>query len=403
MGRRKKKFVFIFFFGNLFVQKEKTEFRIYEMAFRNAETQIIMDISFADMEESELSATLCEIWFKYLRGDADFSKWKTALRKFSFEEYGEQLFAFMISIRSYQMFIAFLEVYPSMGPSLLDLVPHYGCYRDMVDIVVHLLPSNSEHVSDLQSNMMSESSEAFVMATIQYLGDKIASGDVLAATWAPSASDMGKRNLRTLLGKLIAQYMWNKSHPDEMFSKNKYKACKEYRQNLSKLRNNLVEPCLTGKRRMDDTTIPSGAALKKYRRLSKLRRNKNPKGAKVHGTQVNACDIVEKFFNATPGKVYANGRNGKMNTEFAVLNAQFADIHRHFGEGGLAGKSVCIADVSVSMDGTPMYVSIAFAILISLTAHQDFRDKFITFRQHPTWHHLPASKGTVIDFYELVM
>ncbi len=59
------------------------------------------------------------------------------------------------------------------------------------------------------------------------------------------------------------------------------------------------------------------------------------------------------------------------------------------GEPGLdAGNLLVMADVSGSMRGTPMEVSIALGILCSELAREDCRDMVMTFETEPKWHRL---------------
>jgi hypothetical protein len=52
------------------------------------------------------------------------------------------------------------------------------------------------------------------------------------------------------------------------------------------------------------------------------------------------------------------------------------------------GKIVCMSDVSGSMSGTPMEVSIAMGLLISEISHPAFRDLVMMFHENPQWHDL---------------
>ena len=49
------------------------------------------------------------------------------------------------------------------------------------------------------------------------------------------------------------------------------------------------------------------------------------------------------------------------------------------------GNLVAVADVSGSMSGVPMHVSIALSILVSELASPAFKDRFITFSEQPSW------------------
>jgi hypothetical protein len=110
---------------------------------------------------------------------------------------------------------------------------------------------------------------------------------------------------------------------------------------------------------------------------------------KVKGKQLFPHDIVETLFN---------GRTGVSSLEKEVYNAQWKDIRANLlaqlaaaqGEGGEAkavnvGKLVPLSDVSGSMNGTPMIVSIALGILVSEVNHPAFRDRVLTFESQPQW------------------
>ena len=58
-------------------------------------------------------------------------------------------------------------------------------------------------------------------------------------------------------------------------------------------------------------------------------------------------------------------------------------------------RVVPMADVSGSMSGTPMLVSIALGILASEVTHESFRDKVLTFHERPRWHDLSGETSFV--------
>lgn len=58
-------------------------------------------------------------------------------------------------------------------------------------------------------------------------------------------------------------------------------------------------------------------------------------------------------------------------------------------------RVVPMSDVSGSMNGTPMLVSIALGILISEVMHPAFRDKVMTFETTPSWHDLSGHASFV--------
>ena len=73
--------------------------------------------------------------------------------------------------------------------------------------------------------------------------------------------------------------------------------------------------------------------------------------------------------------------------ECEVLNAQWAAVRQSvLGEQCALASYVCMADVSGSMAGTPMHVSIALGILLSELTAPPFRDRVLTFSAVPQWH-----------------
>lgn len=107
---------------------------------------------------------------------------------------------------------------------------------------------------------------------------------------------------------------------------------------------------------------------------------KNPGGKKkAHGKNLMPHELV---------KIYFDGLETDMDL---TLEAQWIDIREKLKESGALGKFVVMSDVSGSMSGTPMLVSIAFGILISELNHPAFRNRFLTFDSNPSWHILNES------------
>ena len=119
---------------------------------------------------------------------------------------------------------------------------------------------------------------------------------------------------------------------------------------------------------------------------------------KVKGKQLYPHQIVETLQKGV-------GRGGGIGSlEKEMLNVQWIDIRRNLLEqlaaaqgpaeegpaavadrGINVGKLVPLSDVSGSMSGIPMLVSIALGILISEVNHPAFRDRVVTFESNPQW------------------
>jgi len=71
------------------------------------------------------------------------------------------------------------------------------------------------------------------------------------------------------------------------------------------------------------------------------------------------------------------------------LEHQWDSMVKDNVNAGSLGKTIVLSDVSGSMEGTPMDVSVALGILISDFSEEPFRGKVITFSSEPQFHELP--------------
>jgi hypothetical protein len=114
---------------------------------------------------------------------------------------------------------------------------------------------------------------------------------------------------------------------------------------------------------------------------------------KVKGKQLYPHEVVDSLYRSL-----CSNRVKVSSLQKVVLDAQWKDIRRNLlaqlaaaaGEGASApsislGKLIPMSDVSGSMSGTPMLVSIALGILVSEVNHPAFRDRVMTFDSNPDW------------------
>jgi hypothetical protein len=96
-----------------------------------------------------------------------------------------------------------------------------------------------------------------------------------------------------------------------------------------------------------------------------------------------------KAKNLMPHELVREFMNHRSNSDL-TLEAQWKSLVQSLKELGSLGNMIALSDVSGSMSGIPMEVSIAMGILLSELAVPAFRDRFITFHESPTWHKLPT-------------
>ena len=92
---------------------------------------------------------------------------------------------------------------------------------------------------------------------------------------------------------------------------------------------------------------------------------------KINSSQVYPHELVKNYIN-----------DGEVND---VIEAQWKEIVKHVNEFGTLGDTVAVVDVSSSMEGLPMEVSIAIGILISECSSDSFKGFVYTFDTKPSF------------------
>jgi hypothetical protein len=110
-------------------------------------------------------------------------------------------------------------------------------------------------------------------------------------------------------------------------------------------------------------------------KLSKGEVKVNAKGLQPH-------ELVEKYLNGS----------SELNTLF---EGQWKTIVEDLKKTGTFDHVTAISDVSGSMSGTPMVVSIALGLLVAACTKEPFNNRVLTFSESPTWHIL--KKDTLHD------
>merc|ERR1711977_464648 len=83
-----------------------------------------------------------------------------------------------------------------------------------------------------------------------------------------------------------------------------------------------------------------------------------------------------------------------------LVNAQWAAMKRDVVEqiastGSKRGALTALVDVSGSMSGVPMEVSIALGLLVADLADEPFKHRVLTFESTPRWHKIPSTASPV--------
>lgn len=161
---------------------------------------------------------------------------------------------------------------------------------------------------------------------------------------------------------------------------------KKYRKTLSKLRNHIdvveVKMCAGQWDEINFEQVPSKATLNYRKAFEKQAKEsyveylaKVEKGeAKINTAALYPYDIL---------RTLVENVNSAMSIKAADLQWRALP---NFIDGD--GKGLVIADTSGSMHGLPLYIAISLAIYFAERNNGPFKDVFMTFSQHPTFHRL---------------
>jgi hypothetical protein len=308
----------------------------------------------------------------------------------------------------YIMFLALQEHFPVEILLLIPCISVYGSYLDFCKLMKLVNEKKQESISDKikKSNYI-----AFERAIISYyskqlqhdqcvLHTSIATKDSLpilslAAKWAPRENKQYKEFAHQLAQRL---------YPSQ---KNKHILYRKLIVNLSKqLDVTEIKMCANLYHEIDFSKVPS-KCLNKNRKAflneclnsSNLRHSERESRnncrlhllsalatGKVNGKDMMPHELVHQLYNSSQIS----------EEEVQIYDSQWQKIRENVltsmlsssscSENSISlGKLVPMVDVSGSMSGTPMMVSIALGILVSELSHDHFRNRFLTFETNPSW------------------
>ena len=324
-------------------------------------------------------------------------------------------------------YFMFLEIYKYYPQTVLNMLPEYaelGYWKDYNQILVIIdrdLRSNDNVEVQQSLNILVDAIESLMVEQLQddqntyqeWLVEKRNAEQQgirftkrlelsLLAKW------VGKENRQFDKSIKIAKRLAKRLFPED-FAKDFRIAMKKYRKMygpLNKAINTTERLMASGNFDQILFNLVPGRCLNKNRRAflnlkgrqGKEERSVNPKRKKCRS------HLLEHLELAKQGKVKMKGRtmfihelvsqimdnNNMASEEIDLISAQWQAHQEHYialmiETGTSLGRGVVLADLSGSMSGVPMQVSIALAIFISSLAHESFRDRFITFETVPRW------------------
>jgi hypothetical protein len=293
----------------------------------------------------------------------------------------------------YRFFLQLFEEYPEVCKAVISKIPDQGIgsWKDLTVLADRLDKKEMELKETIVETFCSKLKED---------STKEPKNRSLVAKWAPRE---GKRY--SWLAKRIANKLsLGKSVGDNL---------KQYRQLVSKMTKEAdipeVKMCDGRWDEINAKSLPSrclkfNTQALLYQKKDGSIRDKKEKGNvemtdAYHEMRIRCREkFMAHFAAAAKGEAKVNGKTLQPheivqeyiygNQKVDALEGQWLDLRKSVEKLGSFKKFVVLSDVSGSMSGTPMMVSIALGILISETNHESFKNRVMTFSEIPTWHNL---------------
>lgn len=321
------------------------------------------------------------------------------------------------------LYCSLQSLLPTATFSTLDLVPEYGCWRDLFATPTQSIQYNAAVSRIVKDQLIKD--EAAVAGTAP--GDKPKLS--LLAKWLPREHS-NKPELR----------LWAHSLARDLNPESRC-ADKDYRKRVTALNKVLdtVETTMCGGEwsTIEPSHVP-GRALNKYRSAFLNQPVKGQFGRKEPRTDADrvACEqhFRAHFEKAAKGEAKVNGADtvfphelvhrvlcgdGYTEDERNAIQASWNAIRDPVRRAGALDRTLAMCDFSGSMSGTPMDVSMALGCLISEVNTGVFANHILTFDSTPTLHKFKTTdlvdrvnevrhlaQGTSTDFqaaYNLVL
>lgn len=306
---------------------------------------------------------------------------------------------------SYDIFLELSKQYPDTAGKLLNFFPHYGYWKDLFHIMelAQADPTvDGDKINETCYDIMAEQLRKDMMTLDEDNNDTMS----LLAKWLPRENSHFDKKLkfvnafasRVFPGSVIDARSWESS------------AKAHYRKTLAALTERLKLPEVLLAAQREDEIRFKKLASKATLRLRRVFLNETKNGD-TRSDNPKRIRLTRRFLKYTVNNGLKGGqlmpheivsliikKHNMSKGEELVLDAQWKSMRESLlkeMEGKDTTRMVPLSDVSGSMSGVPMEVSIALGILISEITHKAFRNLVMTFETKPRWHVLHSSQTIV--------
>lgn len=328
---------------------------------------------------------------------------------------GEKKLAYVMFLRLYNKAI------PGTALALLKLFPHYGYWKDLLQLIKMIKenPAVSKTMKDaffdtavkvmadqlvIDMNHLRQSKETTESKPAQIS---------LLAKWLPRENSSLDKS--TAVVDALASALFSSVSAGANDGSWQSKSKRMYRKVLSELTAQLALPEVLLAAHREEEIEFGRIASRATMNLRRVFMNQDKHG-QLRSKDPKRKDMAERFIE----HVVTKGLKGAQimpheivkkimyqgvvsETEELILDAQWKalresvveQIEAALEEGDSLSRLVPLSDVSGSMSGIPMEVSIALGILLSEITHPAFRHMVLTFESKPRWHLLNQSDTIV--------
>lgn len=284
----------------------------------------------------------------------------------------------------YQFFTILYRFWPHAAVKMVSLIPEYGCWRDMWELWIRIPELKETILGIVKKQFMCDLSAA-------------ACGDShklsLLAKWLPREKSATYRRLATPIAGAL--------YPNELSER---RQLIRYRKETSFMNSVLktveVDMCGGRWRKINPEAVP-GRNLKLHDKAF-LNETKSGELRWPDDSDRMKCrkHFQEFVKDLASGSKKAHGANVVLPHELVlkaqdqstteeqhyIIQAQWDSIREETMRLGGLGKAVAMCDLSGSMAGIPLQISLALGILISECTHPSFKNHILTFDATPQWH-----------------
>jgi len=318
----------------------------------------------------------------------------------------------------YIIFTQLLQKYPEVCYDLLELIPHYGCWKDLRSLYYYNYCKNNEDIFLFEK--MCDILEKQLRMDILELEKKepFPKISLLSKYYSAKKCFVVKKKLEKRSKKSavenrffqeLSERLYNKERKFSAMSRNY--AEMTLRKKMVEMRKLLdipeVKMCANKWAEINFGKVASLCMSRNTRafldedKKGEIRHPEDEERKKcrenliesltkgVKGGQLYPNELVEKVLNDKISIGVQAVINSQWESLLENIKLQIKKRSEEIGKNDFdLTKCIVMSDVSGSMSGTPMMVSIGFGILVSQLTHESFRDLVMTFDSNPIFHNL---------------